>query len=365
MPEAGIVNTLPAGIQSKEDGFADASVEFTESRKLMIIFITAGLLIAGSLTALLLGAYHLSLGEVIEVLIKRTIGNAGPLDPVHNTIVWEIRFPRVILAILVGFALSTAGTVYQGAFRNPLVEPFILGVSAGASFGASLGILFPGIFVSHRTGALFFAITAVALVYFVSRVEGRNPIVNLILAGVIVSSLFQAAVSILKYISDDTGLRAIIFWILGGFYYANWADIAVISPVVLFGSLLIWSQSWKLNVLSMGDDEARTLGVSPDGLKLILIFLATLVTAVAVASVGIIAWVGLMTPHAARMVLGPDHRFVIPAAALMGGLYLLICDTLARTLTTTEIPISIITSILGAPFLFYLLRTRGRFAFND
>jgi iron complex transport system permease protein len=255
--------------------------------------------------------------------------------------------------------------VYQGAFRNPLVEPFILGVSAGASFGASLGILYPGVFVNLQVGALLFAITAVVLVYFTSRVEGRNPIVNLILAGVIVSSLFQAAVSILKYVSDDTSLRAIIFWVLGGFYYASWSDIAIISPVVILGFLLIWTQSWKLNVLSMGDDEARTLGVNPDSLKLILIFFATLVTAVAVASVGIIAWVGLMMPHAARMILGPDHRFVLPAAALTGGLYLLICDTLARTITTAEIPISIITSILGAPYLFYLLRTRGRFGFND
>jgi iron complex transport system permease protein len=366
MSEKRIVNTLPVKLTPNRDSLADPTIEFTEGKKRITILIIGGLLLIGSVLALLAGAYHLSLGEVFEVLIVRNFGgNIGTLDRVHNTIVWEIRLPRIILAILVGFALATAGTVYQGTFRNPLVEPFILGVSAGASFGASLGILYPGVLFNLQVGALLFAITAVVLVYFTSRVEGQNPIVNLILAGVIVSSLFQAAVSILKYVSDDTSLRAIIFWILGGFYYANWSDIAIISPVVVFGFLLIWSQSWKLNVLSMGDDEARALGVNPDGLKLLLIFLATLVTAVAVASVGIIAWVGLMMPHAARMILGPDHRFVFPAAALMGGLYLLICDTLARTLSTAEIPVSIITSILGAPYLFYLLRTRGRFGFND
>jgi iron complex transport system permease protein len=266
---------------------------------------------------------------------------------------------------MVGFALATAGTVYQGNFRNPLVEPFILGVSAGASFGASLGILFPGVLLNVQSGALTFAILAVVIVYSVSRVEGRNPTVNLILAGVIVSSLFQALVSILKYLSDDARLRAIIFWALGGFYYASWSDVALVGPVVILGFILIWSQCWKLNVLSMGDDEARTLGVHPELLKLALIFLATMITAIAVASVGIIAWVGLMMPHAARMILGPDHRFVLPAAALMGGLYILICDTLARTLTMAEIPVSIVTSVLGAPYLFYLLRTRGRFGFTD
>jgi iron complex transport system permease protein len=171
-------------------------------------------------------------------------------------------------------------------------------------------------------------------------------------------------VSIIKYASDDAALRAIVFWIMGGFYYAGGQDVAMLSPVTLFGFGALWLLSWRLNILSMGDEEARTLGVNPDRLKLVFVLLATLITAVAVASAGVIAWVGLMTPHAARMILGPDHRFVIPAAATMGGIYLLLCDTVARTLTGTEIPISIVTSLLGAPYLFYLLRARGRHAFG-
>ncbi len=360
------MTTLPANLHANRNAAVEPKIEFAESRKCSVILVLSVLLILGSIYALLAGAYHISLREVIAVLSAHIFGVENtPVDRVHNTIVWEGRLPRILLGVVVGFALSTAGAVYQGTFRNPLVEPFILGVSAGASFGASLGILYPGLFLNLQSGALIFAILAVVLVYFASRIDGRNPIVNLILAGVIVSSLFQALVSILKYLSDDAGLRAIIFWVMGGFYYANWSDVVITTPVVALGFGIIWTQSWKLNVLSMGDDEARALGVNPDWLKLVVIFLATLITAIVVASVGIIAWVGLMMPHAARMILGPDHRFVLPAAALMGGLYILICDTLARTLTTAEIPISIITSVLGAPYLFYLLRTRGRFGFTE
>jgi len=360
------MNTVTTNLRSATQKSSISTIDFAESRKLLVILITAGILVIGVLWALSIGAYDLSIGDILNVFQHRIFGSSDAVvNRVHETIIWEIRLPRILLGLAVGVALATAGAVYQGTFRNPLVEPFILGVSAGASFGASLGILFPGLFLSLQTGALLFSFLAVILVYFSSRIDGRNPVVNLILAGVIISSLFQALVAVLKYFSDDASLRAITFWILGGFYYASWADVAVIVPVVLAGFAVIWTQSWKLNVLSMGEEEARALGVNPDLLKIVLIFAATLITAFSVASVGIIAWVGLMMPHMARMILGPDHRFVLPAAALMGGFYVLICDTLARTLTMTEIPISIITSILGAPYLFYLLRTRGRFGFGD
>jgi iron complex transport system permease protein len=279
-------------------------------------------------------------------------------------VIWEIRFPRILLAILAGVALATSGAVYQGAFRNPLVEPFILGVSAGASLGAALGIVYPQFFLNVQLGAFVFALLAVGLAYIVSRTEGKTPIVTLIIAGVIISSLFQAVVSILKYVADDKALRAIVFWTMGGFSYASWNDIRLLTPLILACFGILWFLSWKLNVLSMGDDEARTLGINPDIFKLILIVVATLMTAVAVSAVGTIAWVGLLMPHALRMMLGPDNRFVIPGSAILAGVFLLLCDTLARSLTNAEIPISIITSVLGAPFLFHLLRTKGRYHFG-
>ena len=275
-----------------------------------------------------------------------------------------MRLPRVFLAITVGAALAAAGAVFQGCFRNPLVEPFILGVSSGAAFGAGLGIVFPQFFLSIQISAFIFGSIAVAIAYSLARVGGKTHTLTLILAGVIIASVFEGLVSILKYTANAAALRTIVFWIMGGFYYASWRDVAINGPIVIFCFFVLWTFSWKLNVLSMGDEEARALGVNPDRFKLLFVFLATLMTAVTVSTVGIIAWVGLMMPHAARMILGPDHRFVIPAAAMLGGIYLILCDTLARTLTSSEIPVGIITSILGAPYLFYLLRTRGGSVFG-
>lgn len=322
--------------------------------------LLATLLLAAATS--LMGAYAITLDDVWRVIATHAFGgDVAALDRLYNTIVWEIRLPRIALVIVVGIAIASSGAVYQGAFRNPLVEPFILGVSAGASLGAALGIVFPQFFLSVQVGAFVFALVAVALAYLLARVEGKTPVVTLILAGVIISSLFQAVVSFMKYISDDQALRAIVFWTLGGFYYASWRDVTTLTPVIGVCFVTAWWLGWRLNVLSMGDEEARTLGIDPDRLKLILIALSTLMTALAVSAVGIIAWVGLMMPHAARMALGPDNRFVIPASAILGAALLLVCDTIARTLTSAEIPIGIIISIIGAPYLFYLLRTKGRY----
>lgn len=340
---------------------AAPSILRSDARRSTVLIGLAIALVVLALVTVSLGAYDLSVADVWRVLSTNlTGGDAAATNKLHKTIVWDIRTPRVLLVILVGAALSTSGAVYQGAFRNPLVEPFILGVSAGASFGAALAMVYPQVFFSAQLGAFVFAIAAVGLAYYLSRVDGKTPTVTLVLAGLVISSLFQAIVSLLKYLSDDQALRAITFWTMGGFSYASWDSVATLSLPIIAGVAIMWSLGWKLNVLSMGDDEARTMGVHPERLKLILIVTATLITALAVSATGIIAWVGLMMPHAVRMMLGPDNRFVIPAAALLAGIFLLVCDTLARTLTTAEIPISIITSTLGAPYIFYLLRSKGR-----
>lgn len=358
--------TLPINSNTNQtEKIRSGGMLFSSRTKISILIFLFLIMVLTAGITILLGTYNLSFQDVIHIIqVHLSGGDISSLNRVHNTVVWEIRLPRILVSILVGFALSTSGAVYQGTFRNPLVEPYILGVSAGASFGAAIGILFPSFLLSIQTGAFIFSVLAVMLAYFSSRIEGKNPIVNLILAGTIISSIFQALVSIMKYLSDDSALRAIVFWTMGGFYFAGWQDVLSLTPLILISIGLMWVLSWKLNILSMGDEEAKSLGINPDRLKLVFILVATLMTAISVSCVGIIAWVGLMMPHAARMMLGPDHRFVIPASALMGGIYLLICDTIARSLTLAEIPISIITSILGAPYLFYLLRTKGKFAFS-
>jgi iron complex transport system permease protein len=345
-------------------GYEDVA-GFSDYKKILILIVIAGLLFASAVLAVLMGTYDISIQDVFSTILTHiTFGDTSTIAKLHNTIIWEIRVPRVLLTIFVGGALAIAGAVFQGVFRNPLVEPYILGVSSGAAFGAALAIVFPTIFFSIQLSAFVFGSFAVAIAYMLARVRGETPIITLILAGVIIGSIFSALVSLLKYISDDTALREIVFWLMGGFYYTTWDDIVLIAPLVTGGFLILWALGWKLNILSMGDNEARTLGVNPEKYKFIVVTIATAITAFAVSIVGIIAWVGLMMPHASRMILGPDNRFIIPASFMMGGIYLIMCDTLARTLTSSEIPVGIITSILGAPYLCYLLRNKGRVIFG-
>lgn len=318
------------------------------------------LLCAGA--GIVLGSYEISLADVYSIIylnVKSIITGSSPPEGLKNTIVWNLRLPRIILAVFVGAALAIAGAVFQGCFKNPLVEPYILGVSSGSAFGAALGILYPAVFLSVSFSSFVFGSMAVAITYLFSKTRGQSTSLHLILGGIIVGSIFSALVSLLKYISNDTALREIVFWMMGGFYYASWSDVVIVVPIVVFSALVVWYYAWKLNVLSLGDDEARSLGVSPKKLRFILLSLATLITAVSVSTVGIIAWVGLMMPHASRLIIGPDNRYVIPTAAFLGGMYLIVCDTLARTLTTSEIPVGIITSLLGAPYLLYLLKSKG------
>lgn len=287
------------------------------------------------------------------------LGKAG-IGNMDEVIVWKIRLPRLFLAALAGVALSVSGVAYQGCFRNPLVEPYLLGVSAGAAFGTSLAIVFPFIFPHGQFSAFCFALLAVMISYSMARRNRQTPPVALVLSGIIVGAFFSALVSIMKYLAADAELREITFWMMGGFYYATWDDVAINAGTVIPCAVLIAVMGWKLNLLSLGDEEARSLGMHPDRVRLAVLALATLAAAVCVSSVGIIAWVGLMMPHAARMLLGPDNRYIIPGAAILGAMYMLLCDTIARTLTGAEIPVAIIASILGAPYLLWLLRGKGR-----
>lgn len=329
--------------------------------KCLILLFLLVLLSALGLLALLSGDYELSARQAFEVIRLKLFGTSSvPLTRMHEIIVWRIRLPRIFLAALTGMALAASGAAYQACFRNPLVEPFILGVSSGAAAGTALAILLPHIFVQAQISAFFFALLAVSLSYGLAKGREGTPPVALVLSGIVVGALFSALVGIMKYLAADEQLREITFWMMGGFYYANWSDVSTTFLTVSPCFLAILAGGWRLNVLSLGDDEARSLGVNPEPTRLFFIAAATLAAAVCVSTVGIVAWVGLMMPHAARLLFGPDNRWVLPGSAAMGAAYLVLCDTVARNLTGAEIPIGIVSSILGAPYLLWLIRAKGR-----
>jgi iron complex transport system permease protein len=257
-------------------------------------------------------------------------------------------------------ALAISGATYQGCFRNPLVEPFILGISSGAAAGTALAIILPQVFVQAQLSAFIFAVLAVSLSYGLAKQRERTPPVALVLSGIIIGALFSALVGIMKYLAADEQLREITFWMMGAFYYATWKDVLTVFAATIPCLLILLGMGWKLNILSLGDDEARSLGINPNIVRLFFIVTATFAAAVCVSIVGIVAWVGLMMPHASRLLLGPDNRWVLPGSALIGATYLVLCDTVARNLTGAEIPIGIVVSILGAPYLLWLIRVKGR-----
>jgi iron complex transport system permease protein len=331
--------------------------EVPGSRGLAWIGLLAALLVAAMAAAAIIGTYRVSLADVARVFAAR-LGADGPVDGVAASVVWNLRIPRILLACVVGAALASSGAVFQATFRNPLVEPYILGVSSGAAFGAALGLVAPQFPLSVQVAAFLGALAAVGLVHLIARARGDAPVVTLVLSGIIVGSMFAAGVSLLKYLADDAALRDIVFWLMGGFYFAAWRDVAISAPVVIGAAAVMIAGGWRLNVLSMGDHEAETLGIDPRRTRRVLLAAATLATAVSVSAVGIVPWIGLMTPHAVRLVAGPDNRVVVPASALLGAIILLACDTAARSLTSAEIPVGIITAIAGGPFLAYLVRQR-------
>ncbi len=284
------------------------------------------------------------------------------------TIILEIRLPRVILAGLVGAALATAGATYQGLFRNPLADPYLIGVSQGASLGAITGFLLP--LSWHIPGfntipllAFIGAVVATAAVYGLSRVGKSVPATTLILAGVALGALLGAIVSYLIISSGDK-MHGIIFWLMGSFSLSQWAEVGVVLPYVAVGTAVILIFARWLNVMQLDEEQAQQLGVSVERLKLILLAAATLITAASVSFVGTIGFVGIITPHAVRLIWGADHRFLLPLSVLCGAIFMILADLVARTvLAPAEIPIGVITAICGAPFFLYLLRRRKKAIF--
>lgn len=312
------------------------------------------------IVSLAMGRYALSPADVFSILIDHMasllFGVPVPDSGTAGSVVFDVRIPRIIAAILVGAGLSVSGASFQGIFRNPLVSPYILGVSTGAGFGASLAILlFDNSFVV-QVSAFAFGIFAVLLTWGLSRMYRMPSVTVLVLAGIIVGSLFSALVSLVKYLADPyEKLPQIVFWLMGSFATVRLPDLVVAGPLIIGCSLVLIVVRWQINALSLGDDEAKALGVDTRVMKVVIIGAATMIAASAVSIAGIIGWVGLVVPHIARMLVGPDHRKVLPTSFFIGGMYLLLVDDVARTLTAAEIPIGILTAVVGAPFFAYVL----------
>jgi len=305
----------------------------------------------------MIGRYPASPLEVILAISSVFLPIKANLDPTIYTVVWEIRLPRIIAAMIVGAALSISGAAFQGTFQNPLVSPDILGVSSGAGFGAAIAILLSFSMVMIQTTAFFFGLIAVLLTYFLSKKFKGNTILMMVLGGIAIEALFSAFISCIKYLADpDSKLPEIVYWLMGSLSAINSNSVLMIIGPALIGCLALLLISWRINVLSMGDDEARALGVDTEKMRLLVILCCTLLTAASVSISGIIGWVGLVIPHAARMIVGPDHSKLLPASISLGASFLLLVDNVCRSATSIEIPLGILTAIIGAPFFIYLLK---------
>lgn len=310
------------------------------------------LLITAFLFGLVTGKYPLALSQVIHSL--STLGHDGtPVD----IVIWNLRLPRLIAAVVVGSGLAAAGATYQAMFRNPLVSPDILGVSAGAGLGAVLGIFLALPLVGIQLLAFAGGLIAVGLVYAISLSSRRyDPVLVLVLAGVAISTLLGAGISLIKILSDPyTQLPSITFWLLGGLNTVSHRELLNALPFMLTGLIPLFLLRWRINLLSLGELEAQALGVHTQRLRMGLIVCATLMTAAAVSFTGIIGWVGLVIPHMARIVVGPEFSRLLPTSLLMGASFLLLTDNLARNIAQMELPLGVLTALIGAPFFLYLL----------
>jgi iron complex transport system permease protein len=328
------------------------------------------LLVVVAALATTAGSVKIPLLTTCQVLVsKLPLLHITPFWPSGvEIIILEIRLPRVILAGLVGAALGTAGATYQGLFRNPLADPYLIGVAQGASLGAVIGFLLPTTWHILGVGivplfAFAGALVSTAIVYGLSRVGKTLPVTTLILAGVALGALLGSIVSYL-IISSGEKMHGIIFWLMGSFSLSQWADVELVLPYVVIGIGVILLYARPLNVMQLDEEQAQQLGINVERLKLVLLIAATLITAAAVSFVGTIGFVGIIIPHAVRLIWGADHRFLLPLSVLSGAIFLILADLIARTAQApAEIPIGVITALCGAPFFLYLLRRRKRIIF--
>ncbi len=344
--------------------------EKQRSRWAAILLTLVLILLIGLVLAVAIGRVAIPAGEVVSVVLRRLHSwlTGQPLGEIaaHEVIIWNLRLPRALLAASVGACLALAGCMMQGLLRNPMADPYVIGVSAGASVGGAVAFLLAeslrvswGIALTPIL-AFLGAIAAVMMVYLVARIGERIPIMNLLLSGIALNTVLSAVLSLLIYYASRE-LQSLIFWLMGSFTGRGWGQVAVIIPHLLLGLALAIFLARDLNALSLGEDAAATLGVNVERSKRLLLLASTLLTAGAVAMSGIIGFVGLLVPHICRLLFGPDHRLLLPASALVGGIFLVMADLLSRILlANAELPVGVITSICGGPFFLYLLRRNSK-----
>jgi iron complex transport system permease protein len=313
--------------------------------------------VAAMVLALGLGRYGVAPERVLGILLAQAVTVTPFWTPTDETVVLTVRLPRILLAAVCGAGLGVAGAALQGLFRNPLVGPQVLGLSSGAGFGGALALLF-GLSGAVLVGAAFAGTwAALVVVLLLARAGGQVTVLMLVLAGIVVGALFSAATSLCVFVADpEQRLPGIVFWLLGSFASADPTRLLTAGLSVGVGAMLLLVLAWRIDVMSLGDEDARALGQPVEALRIAILSGVALIVAGQVAVSGVIGWVGLVVPHIARGIVGPDHRRLIPACLLIGGAYLVVADTLARTIAPAEIPLGILTALVGAPLFAVLLR---------
>lgn len=339
--------------------------EKLRKRNCITLWILGGVLLLSVLFSFTLGRYPVPMKELLGILGYK-ISSLFHMEtevfwtPQMEAAVWNIRLPRVILSVMVGASLAAAGASYQGVFQNPMASPDILGASAGAGFGAALAILWDFSNFAITLSAFAMSLGSVALVFFVSRHAKGDRVLGLVLAGIMISSLFQSGTSFIKLVADPNNkLPQITYWLMGSLSGTQWKNVQLAFIPMILGLTPLLLLRWRINVITMGDEEARAMGVSAHQIRLGVIICSTLVTAAAVSVSGMIGWVGLVIPHMMRRIVGSDYRYLMPGSILGGGIFLLLVDNVSRNAFTSGMPIGILTAFIGAPFFLWLITGRG------
>ena len=359
--EERLVGELLGSIDARADAddaavreAADKTFGSKVSLKVKLLILLA--VVAAFFFSFMMGKYAMTPVEVCQTLWAHFFDPAN-VDPKMDRVLFRIRLPRVGVVMLVGAALAVAGASYQGMFKNPLTSPDLLGASAGASLGACLALLWGLAGEYVQLFAFLGGMLAVGMAVWLNRQVDYDPTLGLVLAGILVSTLFQSGMSMVKFLADaDDKLPTITFWLMGSFANVNAGDFLVSLLPMLIGFVILMSQSWKLNVLSFGDEEARAMGVKTRSTRLLVIFASTLITSASVAVAGIVGWIGLVIPHLARAIVGPNYKVLLPCSMVVGAVYLLLVDNIARLAMTVEVPIGILTAILGVPFFVVIFK---------
>lgn len=334
----------------------DTSKKFSTENYHLILSALLLLLIIMIIISIGVGRYSISLGDVIQILFSPFLSGSTNYSEQAASVIYTLRLPRVIAAIIIGAALAVSGAAYQSVFKNPLVAPDMLGVSSGACVGAALAILAGTPQIGIQIGAFAGGILAVSCAVLIPRIIGKNTIVMLVLSGIIVGGMTSSLLGIIKYLADaDTQLPAITYWQMGSLVSVVWDNIFYNGIPIIIGIIFILLIRWRMNILTLSEEETHMLGKNSNWLRYAIIICATILTACSVCISGTIGWIGLVIPHFARMIVGPNNQRLLPVAIVLGSVFLLFIDTLSRASMDSEIPLSILTGLIGAPFYFYLL----------